>query len=73
MFMSIFQVFSNDFILSLGLYSYVSNFFFCHDFCVKGFQAGDEICVGSTSKVVLGNFLSIMNITRADASSFNGV
>ncbi len=72
-FMHIFQTFSYDFIPSLELYLYVSNFFFYHDLCVRGFQAGDKICVGSRSKVVIGNFLSIMNTTKADASSFNGV
>jgi hypothetical protein len=40
--------------------------------CVRGFQVGDEICVGSTFKVVPGNFLSIMNMVKVDASSFYG-
>jgi hypothetical protein len=71
--MHIFQVFSYDFILSQELYSYVSNFFFYHDLCVGGFQVGDEICVGSTFEVILGNFLSIMNMTKADTSGFNGI
>jgi hypothetical protein len=68
-----FQVFYYDFILSLELYSYVFNFFFYHDLCLGGFQDGDEICVGSTFEVVIGNFLSIMNMTRANASCFNKI
>jgi len=40
--------------------------------CAGGFQVGDEICVGSISKVVPGNFLSIMNMVGADALGFYG-
>jgi hypothetical protein len=41
--------------------------------CVGVFQAGDEICVGSTFKIVLGKFLSIMNTTVVEKSGFYGV
>jgi hypothetical protein len=40
--------------------------------CVGGFQVGDGICVGSTSKVIPSNFLSIMNMVGVDASGFYG-
>jgi hypothetical protein len=70
--MHIFQVFSYDFILGLELYSYLSNFFFYHDLCVGGFQAQNEICVGSTYEVVPGNFLNIMNTVGVNASVFYG-
>jgi len=39
----------------------------------RGFPSGDEICVGSTFKIVLGNFLAIMNIVVFEKSSFYGV
>jgi hypothetical protein len=41
--------------------------------CVGVFQAGDEICVGSTFKIVPNTFLAIMNTIVVDKSSFYGV
>jgi hypothetical protein len=41
--------------------------------CVGVFQVGDEICVGSRFKIVLGKFLAIMNIAVFEKSSFYGV
>jgi hypothetical protein len=41
--------------------------------CVGVFQVGDEICVGSTFKIVLGNFLAIMNIAVFEKLNFYGV
>jgi hypothetical protein len=49
------------------------NFSFYHDLCVRVFQAGDEICVGSTFEIVPSHFLTIMNTTMANESSFYGV
>jgi hypothetical protein len=71
--MHIFQLFFYDFIRGLKLYSYVFDFFFYHEsLCARGFQVEDDICVGSTFKVVPSNFLSIMNMVSVDASSFCG-
>jgi hypothetical protein len=39
----------------------------------KGFPNWNEICVGSTFEIILGNFLTIMNITMADELGFYGV